>query len=377
MTAISSFVNNPPQRWRRKLERNSPFWTNWMRRRGSALSIAALLVAGSSSAPAFPDSKHKDIACRDLSISVTLPDVGTQTIQGTLCTPMNEARTLQILLGGVTYDRHYWALPSAPGKPSYMEESSKNGYATLALDRIGTGSSGHPPAEKVGLKANVDALHQVVNAFRVGSIGGRAYSRVITVGHSFGASVAVAEAYRENDVDGVIASSFLHALGPRIGEFGKSLYPAIQDPITSHSNPPKNYLTTQPGTRSDLFYSKADAAPETQRADESTKTTETSAENHDIAVVQSSPKITRGVNVPVLLAVGERDELLCGGKLKCDNSTHVQDFEKEFYGNAAKLTAFVLPRAGHAINLHRNSELWFRAASDWVTRNVDQKHRVD
>ncbi|MEU5545110.1 alpha/beta fold hydrolase [Streptomyces sioyaensis] len=373
MNALPSPSSSPSRKVRRKTERRPLFWAKGAARKGSAVAAAALLFAGSSSAPAFSEGKSTDALCSDVSVSATLPDVGSQTIRGTLCTPKSETHTLQILLSGVTYDRNYWTLRSAPGKSSYAEAATKSGYATLALDRIGTGSSGHPPAEKVGLKANVDTLHQVVKAVRAGNVGGQSYSRVITVGHSFGASVAVAEAEQEKDVDGVIASAFLHALGPRIGEFDKSLYQATQDPVTSHSNPPKNYLTTQPGTRSDLFYSKADAAPETQKADEFTKSTETSAEGHDIAVVQSSPKITRGVNVPVLLAVGEGDELLCGGKLKCDSATHVQDFEKGYYSDAAKLTTFVLPHSGHAINLHRNSELWFRAASDWVSRNVGQK----
>lgn len=337
--------------------------------------IAAALAVLSLASPAWaaPDSPGP-ASCHEFALSVDLGAAGADVpVHGTLCRPSNPVGdSVQVLLPGATYDRAYWQLRPAAGLPSYVEAMSASGLTTLALDRPGTGLSGHPDADALGLDANVAALHQIIGRLHDGTTGTR-YSQVISVGHSWGSSIAVAEAQQYADVSGVIATEFLHGIGPRIDDFGASLYPAADDPVLAPENPPAGYLTTSPGARSDLFYDPADSDPATRNADELTKSTMTTGESADIATVQQDFAITRGITVPVMIADGQHDALLCGTMIDCSTAETLRAYEADYYSPRADLSAYVLAGAGHSINLHRNAPDFFHAASTWTHRIITTK----
>jgi pimeloyl-ACP methyl ester carboxylesterase len=101
--------------------------------------------------------------CRDVKVPVTLVP-GTpadQTIYGQLCSPAGgPSKVLQVLVHGVTYDHHYWDLPGFGGRYSYVRYMAAAGYSTLAIDRIGSGRSSHPPGALITAVSNADVLHQ-------------------------------------------------------------------------------------------------------------------------------------------------------------------------------------------------------------------------
>jgi pimeloyl-ACP methyl ester carboxylesterase len=332
-------------------------------------AVCATLVATAAPAGAA-DSATRSVPvprCSPIEDRVAMPSGTMVTVRGDVCGPRS-AGTVEVLLSGVTYDRAYWELPPGPGLPSYTQYAVDHGATVLVLDRIGTGASDRPPATEVSLDANVQTLHEVIQDLRNGRLTGHPVNRILVVGHSFGASVGVAESVRYSDVNGLVLTAFLHGVGPRILEFGASLIPAAEDPIVGLTRPPSGYLTTRPGSRSDLLYDHRDSLATVRIADELLKSTTTTAEMADIAVVQSDPSITQAIRVPVLLVLGEHDALLCGGQIDCSSAATVTSYEAQFYSAPAALTTFVLPQAGHSINLHLNAPLWFQAAAAQIGR---------
>jgi pimeloyl-ACP methyl ester carboxylesterase len=87
---------------------------------------------------------------------------------------------------------------------SYVKYLTDAGYDSFTLDRIGTGKSDHPPSSRVTVPSNAFVVHEVVQALRVGSLGGKAYPRVIGVGRSLGAAVMYEVSVDYGDLDAII-----------------------------------------------------------------------------------------------------------------------------------------------------------------------------
>ena len=62
-------------------------------------------------------------------------------------------------------------------------------------------------------------MHQIVQGLRSGSIGGKAYNRVVLVGHSTGSAVAAIEANTYEDVDGLILTGWGHGIPMAMSKF--------------------------------------------------------------------------------------------------------------------------------------------------------------
>jgi hypothetical protein len=71
--------------------------------------------------------------------------------------------------------------------------------------------------------------------------------------------------------------------------------------------------------------------------------------------------------------VGQDDALNCNATapgLSCANSAAIMARESANYSPQACLRAFVLPGAGHSINLHPDAPEWFAVADTWSDRHV-------
>src|ERR1700745_262399 len=126
------------------------------------------------------------------------------------------ARTIQVLVPGYTYGRRYWDFPHRPDKYSYVRAAAEAGYATLALDRIGTGASSHPPPAILTLDVHVAALAAVVTALRHGSVADTVSMRMVAVCDSRASAIVAAHAVSAaldssvEPVDGSILTGFSH-----------------------------------------------------------------------------------------------------------------------------------------------------------------------
>ncbi|MBW6437066.1 alpha/beta fold hydrolase [Actinoplanes hulinensis] len=265
--------------------------------------------------------------------------------------------SVQVLISGLTYDSRYWTLP---GANDYVAHQVRAGHAVLALDRIGTGRSGRPPATEVTVDGNLAALHQVITALRAGHAGLPAFRRVIVVGHSLGSGLALLEAAEHRDVDGVVVTGLQHRFGPLHDEVAGGLHPAALDPAFEADTAPEGYLTTQPGRRADFYEHPGAVTPELSKWHEETKSTVTLGEGGTLQRIYD-PAVPAGVEVPVMLVVGAEDRIFGGG-----DAATVLAHERPLYAPAARLEVFVLPAAGHALNVHANAAEWFTAAGAWI-----------
>jgi pimeloyl-ACP methyl ester carboxylesterase len=312
------------------------------------------------------------VSCSEVQLPVALaPGQPKQyEIYGQLCgqSPLGD-RTVQVLVSGTTYSHIYWDWPYQPEQYSYVNALTQAGYATFNFDRIGIGNSSRPPADQVTVASNTYVLDQVVQSLREGQIGGVPQERIMLVGFSsgsFGSVVGVAS--QDNDIAGVILSGFLHNQNLEwLNQFINSFYPAQLDPRFDNQNLPDGYLTTQPGTRSGLFY-EPNADPQVIALDEATKETVTTGEaaTNAAAIFADTSK---QISVPVFLAVGQYDGSFCTGDI-CQSADNVAAFEAPFFSPEANLETFVLPGAGHSINLAPNAPEWFEAARQWSDRYV-------
>ena len=331
------------------------------------LSVAGIWTINGStvSAAASP-------ACQEMTdIPVTLSGA-SYSVAGRLCWQGELTdQTVQVLTAGISYNSAYWDWPLEPGRYSYVQAATTAGYATFAYDRLGSGSSDHPDALSLDLPAEVNVLHQLVQGLRTGTIGGHAFDKVITVGHSYGSAISGIEANAYNDVDGVILSGITHSFAPINPVLTTaSFWPAQLDPKFAGAGLPLGYLTTLPGTRAHLFYYQPNADLAVIAQDEALKDTLTIGQYATVSNYMQSASTT-AVNAPVMVAMGQKDILFCDNLLlSCANNAAVTTREAQYFNEHACLEGYVLNNSGHNLNLHRNAPDWFAAANNWADRRV-------
>ena len=338
-----------------------------MRSRLIGLFVIGSLGLSSSAVPVEAAAAAAK-TCRvvDVPVSLSAGDPDDQFVQGQLCA-LGDPRGLrvQVLVHGYTLTRSYWDLPYGDGRYSYVDASIARGYATFAIDRIGVGGSSRPPALAVTLDANVWTLHEVVAAVRSGWVTGAPVTDVMLVGHSFGSAISVTEAGRFQDVDAVVATSFLHTLGAGVAPLLISTEPAQLDPAFAKSDLPLGYVTTVPGSRQQ-FYAPEDTDPQVVAIDEQSKGTGTVGELGTFGAYLLPISDALRVRVPVLLAVGESDLYFCSLGLPCPDAATVVPRERLYFGPLADLTGYVLPGAGHNMALELNAGAATSAILAWI-----------
>lgn len=337
---------------------------------GLTLAVAGclgLLVPGPAAAAAR--------SCRDVSIPTGLSASAPQDLRlfGRLCLPSGPApTTVQVLVHGGTYSHTYWDFPGFGERYSYAAHANRAGYATLAIDLLGVGGSSHPPSALVTIDSEAYAIHSAVQAARAGSLGAP-FDKVLLVGHSLGTLTNHVEVATYQDVDGVIATGTSH--GPGVLGLAKifvNARPALLDPVTAPQVPfgDLGYLSV-PGARP-TFYAGGDVDPAVLAADEATRSPDPVAYAGTLAPYLAVTPLLRTdeIRVPVLIVNGIGDAVFCaeGGGLStasCASDAALLQSEAPFYGPAAQLQTFVLPRSGHDINLVPNAALWYDRAARW------------
>jgi len=340
--------------------------------RSSWCMVSAALLCASGFAHADPVAAA--LRCERVVFSVALSPgaPADQQLVADLCARGSvENKAIQVLIHGGTYDHNYWDFPFEPETYSYVRSMTAAGYATLNLDRIGSGASSHPtPGIALTLHTGAFTIHQVVERLRSGQLVlpmlGRIFgNRIELVGHSLGSIIASLEASTWNDVDGVLLSGTGHVFGPGNITLNASLYPAAFDPKFASFGLPFDYLTTMPGTRGQDFYYLPNADANVVATDELLKQTVTVGELVDIA--PSLPS-TLGITAPTLVVVGDFDPIVCLPP-SCTASGWAAT-EQTFFGPQACLETRIVPDTGHVLNLHRSAQAFFAIARDWSDRRV-------
>jgi pimeloyl-ACP methyl ester carboxylesterase len=350
------------------------------RARGLFISVC-LAVLGTVAAPGLASARSY-VSCRSVRIPVALAvgEPAQYSVSGELCsTPTELARggTVQLLIHGATYNHSYWDFGTFDGRSySYARDVAAAGFATLAIDEIGTGSSSHPSSTAVTIDSAAYVAHEVLQDLRNGRIPGARFDKVIVVGHSFGSYTAWQEETTYHDAAGLIVTGAVHGQTVFETEIIGDLYSASEDPRFAGSGLDAGYDTTVPGTRGTLFYDLSDSDSAVIAHDEATKDVISASEVQTGLPLQQETT-TRAITAPVLLVVGEDDRLLCGpqvsgGIFDCSSGSAVAAQEASYYSPAAKLRACVVPNSGHDLNLALNHGLEEADALSWSLEYVGQ-----
>ncbi|MBB5851057.1 alpha/beta hydrolase [Amycolatopsis umgeniensis] len=335
-----------------------------VKRRAGALTFA-ILLAGSLLTHA--QAQADTASCQDVTIPVRLAGLLPQSVHGKLCEPPGGARTVQVLVPGATYNSVYWDSAHTPETHSFRLAMNKAGYATFAIDRLGTGASSKPPSALLTAFTEADVVHQVIQAIRHGDLGSQ-FDKVILGGHSLGAAITVLEAGTYRDVDGVLITGLAHRINPPgalvvLGSF----IPVALDPVMSRRGLDPTYLTTQPGARYGAFHAPGIDVPGMTAYDEATKDVVAPGELLDAAALATVLPYSRRITVPVLVALGGGDGGLCGPlATDCTSSAGLLQSEAPYYAAAARLRAYVLPGYGHSINYAPNAPDYHQAVTQWA-----------
>lgn len=333
------------------------------------IGAAALTALGLAFLLTPTQAQAAEPTCQDLRFPVTL--VGTaQTMAGTLCVPAG-ARTVQVLVPGGFYNSAYWDIAVDPALHSFRRAMNNAGYATLTVDRLGTGRSTLPPSVLLSAITQADAVHQVVQALRAGTRS-QSFAKVFLGGHSLGSAISIIEAATYRDVDGVLVTSMGHHLNLLgLAPIAATFVPALLDPAFTGRVLDPGYLTTMSGTRWNSLHRPGPYDAAIDRFDEITKDVAAPTELVDAALLGTLTPYTRQVGVPVLTVMSSQDPTFCGLlATDCSSSATFLAAERSFYGPAARLQAYVLPNYGHSLNYAPNAPDLHKVVTAWADRMV-------
>jgi pimeloyl-ACP methyl ester carboxylesterase len=357
-----------------------------MNRRWTPLVLVPtmLLLFAGLGAPGHRGTALPAPTCRKLQFRVTLTP-GAQArykVVGWLCAkPPLTGRTVQVLLSGGPTNHLYWDFPLRPRQYSYVRALTNAGYATLNLDKIGSGESDHPPADQVTADADAYVVHQIVQALHAGQRPESSLGKVILVGISNGSGVAVIEANRYADVDGLILTGLLHTYAPTASVVGALFYPAARDPQFAHRHVPPGYATTLPGALAVIALYSPNTDADVMALLEERKDVYPQREDAAFDRVVTTPALVQSIRVPILSAVGQYDAFFCTApscpEARAEPAVYdcrgqragVRGMVATICAPRAELELVVFPDAGHALNFQRNAPAWFALARHWSDRH--------
>ncbi|WP_416974863.1 alpha/beta hydrolase [Streptomyces sp. 4F14] len=343
------------------------------------LCLVAATVLPASALPAASSTAARTPVCTDRSVRVALTPGGPadQSVYGRLCVPEGRPpSSVQLLVPGMTYTHLYWDVPGFDGRYSYVRRATAAGYATFAVDTIGTGRSSYPASERITIDAAAYTLHQVITALRAGRVAGTPFRRVVYVGHSLGSGTGWLEVSRYRDVDAFVPTGTLHAFNAEaVARFRETYAVAADDPRFADRPLDPGYITTADGARPDFFYHLENADPAIVRFDERHKdviSLTLSNGSGKLAAAPPEDSVTQGVTVPVLAVTGEYDVLHCGGTggADCSDPAAVARAESRYYSAAARPTVVTVPDSGHDLALQRNAPQVADLINTWLLRHV-------
>ncbi|WP_438860533.1 alpha/beta hydrolase [Amycolatopsis solani] len=294
--------------------------------------------------------------CEDLNVPVTVALL-PQTVHGRLCAPAG-ARTVVVLIPGGTYNASYWDIGYTPQTRSFRLAVNNAGVATLALDRLGTGASSKPLSTLLSASVQATAAHQVIQSVRA------RFAKVIVGGHSIGSAMAMIEAGRYHDVDGVLVTGMTHRMNLiTVIPVLATMIPAPFDPAVPGRD--AGYLTTSPGTRYTAFHTPGPLDEAAIAYDESTKDVFAATEAVDsLTLTTVVTPASQQITVPVLLVVGD-DPHFCGTLgSDCSSPEALRASEAPFFGGP--LQTYILDGYGHAIDYAPNAPAYFGVVAAWL-----------
>jgi pimeloyl-ACP methyl ester carboxylesterase len=317
--------------------------------------------------------------CETLNIPVNFTGYGPVSVYAELCVPHRPTKTIQLLVHGSTYDHNYWDLPYRPEKYSHVRSALRAGYATLNIDRVGTGLSSVPPSDLVTVDGTVDYIHEIAQKLKAGHIGGKSFEKIVYFGSSLSTVYGWLLGSRyPDDADAFVFTGLVHLTRPGWLDlvFAHHRDPACLEPQFSPYVPDCGYVTTTAGWRDDFFHYVAPySKPEVVAVDEAHKSFVSDSLVFESAQYTFSPDPatapSRDIHVPVLVAFGEFDRTACGTPpdgIVCTEE-NVRALEAPYF-NTPVFDVYVARNTGHALPLHETAPVTNGVIERWINRNV-------
>ncbi|WP_326567071.1 alpha/beta hydrolase [Amycolatopsis rhabdoformis] len=330
-----------------------------IRRVLALLLIGFLAAACASSPPPAPPARAS--SCRVVQTPVSVPGVPAPgRLAGDLCTPAAGNGTVLLLVAGGGENADYWNLPEL-SSGSFVRAALAEGYATYALDRLGTGRSTVPASSKsVTYDAQVSTVDQVATALRAGSKAfGTQWHTVVGIGHSLGSGTLAGVAARDTGaLDALVLTGYGAAVTPETLQLDKLYQVPARTVGDRWRGLDDGYVTVLPdkveqiglvhGPGTDPHALAAIGAHQGILSD-----TELASRPQGPAAAAQAARI----KLPALVAVGQFDRHYCEGNPvgaapsptpQCANAGAFQAYEKKLLPNACLATNLVAG-SGHAI----------------------------
>ena len=305
-------------------------------------------------------------------LDITVPDPRaagrTRRCAAALTVPANVRGALHILVHGATYNRWYWDPDIAPQEHSYVRAAARRGYATVNIDRIGSGRSDHPDGGELSLDLHAATVNSIARLARGGGLAGHAWDSVVGVGHSVGTYVVMKTLNGEHALDAAVLTGISHQRTDA-DPIGTNI-PAGDDGQFAQRNV-TGYFAVPADLRANFYY-----LPTTDEkvllADKRHRDVVGVGDLHGVDQVFGNPC---DAAVPICIALGTRDWMFAAR-----DDPAFRSAETAWYPRAPSVDFLTYADTGHNINLHRAgpgaiSDLldWAQAAANGLPR--DRRNR--
>ncbi|KAI1657951.1 alpha/beta-hydrolase [Daldinia decipiens] len=271
-------------------------------------------------------------------------------------------------LDGAAFDRTYWDFPLHASNYSYANAALARNYSVFFFDRPGIGRStrGDAVAEiQSGLE--LAALYALTTKLRRGGIRGISarYQRVVHVGHSYGSAqtYGLTAAHPDDRISDAIAlTGFSQGLGTYVANFlfGGNF-------VLAGAGYGPGYITCgDVSAVQSNFFAPDNFDPEILEA---TYATSAPTAVGELLTIGSLTATNNSFTGPVLVITGERDGAFCGGNCYVSEPSIPEQTGKSFT-NTSSFEAFVVPGAGHGLNLEYTAQATYAKILDFFDKSV-------
>jgi len=316
---------------------------------------------------------------------------GTYNIAATYCSPSVATHhepgdsVLQILTHGIGFDKSYWDFPYANYNYSYVNQALAMGYSTFSYDRFGIGGSfpGNEtvdPINEVQSSLEIAILEQLTIMLRGESGGGGSYAslpipkfaKTVHVGHSYGSIQTYAlGAMRPDLSDGLILTGFTQVadytayflLGANF--VNVDTVPSLASKYMGEGV--RGYIAPQNLTGvQQNFFSPGMFSPKVLEVAGQTGQPVTYGE---LLTLGAPAGVMSEFAGPVLIITGDYDIPFCGGNCTTGNSSFL-DVSASLLKKASPFETFVVPKAGHGLNLEYSWPTTYGKILDFLGKYV-------
>jgi pimeloyl-ACP methyl ester carboxylesterase len=293
-------------------------------------------------------------------------DGAAYEVKGHLVGPASEVgsgapggrRSVTLYLHGFGFGEFLWSFSAVP-RYDYSMALARAGHASVVIDRLGYGASGHPNGNQSCLGTQADVAHQVIGELRNGDYllgDGQSlrFDKVALAGHSTGALIANLEAFSFNDVDGLVAMSFTPQV--TLGAFQQFYASRVVCNAGGESGGYAYLAQNDAAFQAGVFHG---ADPAVREAVTRLRTRDPCGDGASIidALVLDLKSLSR-VKAPVLLVCGREDAV---------TPDFACPYLKRRYVGSRDVSLSFVPRAGHALPLERTAPVFRRRVSTWLS----------